>query len=1475
VAETTKRAYTLRLAAGAARDAIWRTHEALNNGTRAFGDWLLTIRGGVPAPRDVADARARRLLALCWFSVESAASENERFRVPHEDRQGGQGGRFAIATAIESAFRCCLASKGIDERDRDGWWADCRPALTARIHDDAVWVERWRMFEEKLSAKPEPKKVDEILRKLVGRSYIRPAQSSDADGEEEADAEEDERELDPTKTARNLCCQWFGKGKGVDFAEAAGAYEALAEFATKRAMEPPESAEKLKEAILAFRKDRGWRDLKLKTRGRGSDKVVISVEEPMIGGPGDSLANARKLWNECLLAVRADSPDERPSPSAGDFLDPNAWEKIASSAREKAAEKAARVDSKGETPWGRHLLASVENAFGAKYADDSGGKANTDFFYVMFGLAARRLSQGHSWIRRAEAARDAAAERERKGAARFTAAGPREAMTWLDGYLDERGRRQGAVEPIRIRREAISGWEAVVAEWSRKECVTALDRIEAIGKLQDGAEKFGDASLFKELAADQAICVWRDSTNSGAPDPTLLSDYVAWKQAEYDARRFKVPRYCHPDPLDHPVFGEFGASYLPIRFGWQAAPASTDLATVTRVSLLLLKAESGAQLERDIRWQSRRLLHDLGFGATREAEISRATRLGHAAIGESPTSDNAARPAALFGSDPKPWNARLQARREELAKVAWLERQVRDSRKRTSGPRAGTAYSQDDVRAARERIRWFLTFSPDLVRTGPWLRYVEREEVRRVLSADDAPVRYNRKRKTWTVPTGKEAPGWIVRPGLGVLPGVRVMGVDLGHRHGATCAVWQQVSSDDVAAAAREANLSPPGPEVVSFRCREGTSDGGHGRQLLFRRVGDSQWARLERRFAIRLPGEEREPRRLFDWELAWIFEFIEGLGYAFPRDEDESPEQARERWLAERHVRSNVARARIEILRIAERALRRHGDLVRIAHAMTSPALPGAGGTLRPVTEEDRVAHVTRAMALWDGLVQSDRWKPSDAIIELWRSKIVETCPGLSEWVKIDDEASPQERKAARAKRESLHQEIAQVLAPDERLRHTIASTFFEAWRAEDAKWKIRLRALADWIARGRRPTRGPDGKPQPMTTAERRFVGGLSIDRIDSLERLSRLQRAFSQRPDETTVFHMSKRGDTPARAVRDKMERLREDRLKKLANAIAMSALGLVGTEADKRARIEKAHHAGPRFAPVEAIAIESLRHYRPDAARGREENRRLMAWSARELAKRLGEACDLHGLLLVEVTPSFTSRLCSHCGGPGIRCEDLQRKYLDRYPYWRRERARALKRAESERDALQAWLAGINPKELPEETIRIPKPGASVFVCANDTCDLGRRGDKGGPAGLQADLNAAANIALRAMMDGRAETSWVYLPSQDGRPALAAESLRKAPEALRSIVLVSPNSPPVQTAKANAKKSRRAGAAGAAPPTFPYLFRDVSRSVPLANARWEPATAFFNFARKRVVERLQAMARTARGASDKQPATPGPA
>ena len=69
MAEKTTRAYTLKLQGD--RAALWRNHVAFNKGVRVWGDWLLSLRGGLPA--ELADNK--ELLAITAGEVTQAIRE--------------------------------------------------------------------------------------------------------------------------------------------------------------------------------------------------------------------------------------------------------------------------------------------------------------------------------------------------------------------------------------------------------------------------------------------------------------------------------------------------------------------------------------------------------------------------------------------------------------------------------------------------------------------------------------------------------------------------------------------------------------------------------------------------------------------------------------------------------------------------------------------------------------------------------------------------------------------------------------------------------------------------------------------------------------------------------------------------------------------------------------------------------------------------------------------------------------------------------------------------------------------------------------------------------------------------------------------------------------------------------------------------------------------------------------------------------
>ncbi len=180
------------------------------------------------------------------------------------------------------------------------------------------------------------------------------------------------------------------------------------------------------------------------------------------------------------------------------------------------------------------------------------------------------------------------------------------------------------------------------------------------------------------------------------------------------------------------------------------------------------------------------------------------------------------------------------------------------------------------------------------------------------------------------------------------------------------------------------------------------------------------------------------------------------------------------------------------------------------------------------------------------------------------------------------------------------------------------------------------------------------------------------------------------------------------------------------------------------------------------------IENLTHYRPEETRTRRENRQLMSWAAAKVKKYLSEACELHGLHLREIQASYTSRQDSRTGSPGIRCCDVPIKEFKTAPWWRQKVENAKKKIEqAQGNALHQYLIGLDGTfqtgACPDSvSLRIPVPDGDVFVSADPNSPAAK--------GLQADLNAAANIGLKALLDPDWSGKWWYVPceSKTGKP-----------------------------------------------------------------------------------------------------------
>ena len=1365
------RAYTMRLvgvtpADHAWRDYLWATHEIVNRGAKLFGDWLLTLRGGlshdlINGLPDADQNNARLVLALCWLVIEDRRGAPPTYQV----------------TDPSQALREILTKRSVDPVEITHWEKTCAPTLRASIRDDAVWVNRSAVFDELSQAMGVTREEAwEVQEHFYGD--IAPYFRMEIAGDDE-DTGGGASEGDYAQKATGWLSAHWGGGVKSDKSHIARLLLQMADADLSACV------------------------------GSGPDVLFQALE-----ALGKAECQTGTLQGVCAML------GWKGRPSTGRVALTNvATTPSITAAQLTLVQSKLRVDAtsnqgkagRSVPAWVQSFRVQVESQLDAMpYA------GNTFRYAVMLDHAARRISALHTWIKIAEARRNKFDQEVAK-----LDDVPTDARQYLDAFLIRRGETSGAQGELRINRRAIDGWTDVVARWAVPGCDTPEQRIAAARDLQASIEKYGDIQLFEGLATTEAECVWR---RDASYMPDILQDYVAARTAQVKQHRYKVPAYRHPDALRHPVFCDFGNSRWGIRYAVHAAYTKNNIAIdLHGVSMDLW---TGTQIVpmHPLHWQSKRLAREIMAGAIRtDATVSRLTRLGKGALGAE-EGDIGIR--ELF--EKKDWNGRLQAPRDALDRLAdYVD-----------------AFGWDNhAERLRLRIPWLLSFSASLTAAGPWIEYA-------AACADNDPARpfVSRNGDYAVKHESNNARQGLSKLILSRLPGLRVLSVDLGHRHAAACAVWQVVNTDEVRCACTEAGMLYAGE--TAMYCHVPRSPQG---TIIYRRIaaeasGETAWARLERQFLIKLPGEDESARMANKQELSCAIGKADVLGARF----------------FNRKCRE-VDALMSDALRVCVLALRRHGDSARIAYAFTGTNAYLPGGQDQPVTLETRMGMMTDALSLWyDRACGDTRWEDSVAAAA-WREHVVPLL-GDTPLVALPDNPKAR-RNAVKTQRNSLAR-VAITIADDEALRRQFSQLWTARWQEEDDAWRGKtgyLRWLRDWIL-----PRGAEGGD-----ARIRRVGGLSLLRIGTMKGLYQLQKAYHMRPEPDdlrrnipTSREEGRRGF--GQHVLDALEHLRENRVKQLANRIVEAALGL-GAEPGHtpgRGPSPRATRCPDdiRFAPCQAIVIENLTQYRPDESRTRRENRQLMAWSARQVAKYLAEHCALHGLYLRQISPAYSSRMDSRTGAPGLRCQDVPVKdFVAPNGRWFREIKEALEAVEKEKatthqyylvalwrqwdagnaswtemDGLmwqlgdgQAWLRtddALDSRVTPRP-VRLPVAGGDLFVSVDAMSPAAK--------GLQADINAAANLGLRALTDPDWYGAWWRVPCarETGWP-LTERVKGGAADIKQPLITLAPTpKKPNRTLRSEMN-----------------LWRDAA-PVPLVESTWQPFQEYWQLVADRVIAILR--------------------
>ncbi len=174
------------------------------------------------------------------------------------------------------------------------------------------------------------------------------------------------------------------------------------------------------------------------------------------------------------------------------------------------------------------------------------------------------------------------------------------------------------------------------------------------------------------------------------------------------------------------------------------------------------------------------------------------------------------------------------------------------------------------------------------------------------------------------------------------------------------------------------------------------------------------------------------------------------------------------------------------------------------------------------------------------------------------------------------------------------------------------------------------------------------------------------------------------------------------------------------------------------------------------PVDFIVLEDLSRYLSDQGRAKSENSRLMKWCHRAITMKVKMLAEPFGIPVLETPAAYTSRFCSLTGAAGFRAAEIS--WNDRHEFrWRvlleeAGKMRAEGKPVSENaifaEKLYAELEKISRSDKPHLTLLAPQPGGPIFVTAKGITHP-KPGKSRYVLPIQADINAAVNIALRAI------------------------------------------------------------------------------------------------------------------------------
>jgi IS605 OrfB family transposase len=1443
------------------KECLSKTYFAHNFACNSILNSILTEMACVPASFAYKDSDSKLcqshalLFFSLWITVENETKDNAGYIIARssdtsEDRRSN----------LSAALQAILEKDGLKKNQIAEWLEVCKYSISAEINDSAVFINR-RAMSVAASKKPDDRKrymqgfndlvayyfisLEKMALEFAPNIKNSEKNEESEEGEEFEEYTESEKLEDNTwnenvKTIKNFVAKAtysfiskrFGTGKTLNYPFLINIYSTVATWAsnTQKSLE----IDPLNSQVNIKAKEPTILDL--------MDYLCNSIQEIAEEKDKDNKLPIEKLIkiltykNHNSNFIRFLNDPKRSDLNT--IITIKELIKLAKDAQDDVENCWIKFKDKCSKEYLTLIMEKASKNCGIPFIPTGDNK---NFFTSTLQQAAERLISNRKLVAMSESSRISHAI---FGNSLLNQISPKVIIV-IDVYRKLQGERTNSKKEYEISYREIKGYRNFYNYLKRCKSSSVNERLEALSRFWEKNANDSGSYLFLEYLCKCDHVPGNPNSNfdllSDLP-PEELNKYFEARSSLSKAIRHKIPMLHHFDPFTSPSILRFGASAMDVKH----KDFNKDNKSVTRKMFLCLW--NGEKFEKEIEatWVSDRACDLFALGSDpNDPVVPLANRQGRLSAHLSPDADcqvnglNEKVPITIIPS------------KDGLNKLScYIERH-------------NISLEWDQLINLKVNCAWQVNFQFKVICNGPFIEW---------LIEHNYDIEYSGKWNNFHYPQNNTSRGSAIKFNHNRLPpNTTGMGIDIGLNNALAIAIVTTRSTEDIVSICNKAGVDPPKEDDLTIHVPRGEEGEYRKQDTVFIRLGPDKlqdgtkypapWAEIRKKLTLRLPGERDGDKRLLSIdEMVRIHETEVSLGISDPYGfrlkrsgfGSSNKFSNQEKILSEMGEKLSIdfASNTGPVLDSTTESYQRKPSRFAITayHDLTY-VVRNALNDLYAITkvfEELKNANVAVAT---NGMRQFWYLSQQDSDIgrmakKLWETFVMKlegyfepkTAQSIDDEGNIDDKTTLNEEVQRRkTDKTSLIAEPFKFLESSLKksdLYNDFLTSFKEALLQKEKIIGEAIETLRQALFHHK------------IVKNKAIFfkMGGLSLERLDTLKALEykliipfdKYKHQYSNATGEYQSLENFKIDKLSQKEI-SKIQRIADARLELQVNyALRASQDDLKGIVSPNYKGV--INDPNP-FNFCQFIVIENLSTLRPSETRTRRNNKIISTLRPSEFRKQLISRCTYYGIKVYEIDPAFTSILDSKYRIPGIRVNEISAKNFMSLPWIQKQvlaaKERALKNEPLPEEELlianHEKLKGLSESELEKAPdVFIISKGGKLFVSPSSD------------GLMNADMNAAVNIALKALIDPDFTGAHIrILTDKNGIPdpkSYKGSAIIKGGKAHK---LISENG---EKAKHQVKTENI------------YLYRNPSSAAINSKSRWMRTWEFYSRMKKNSIRRI---------------------